>query len=104
MIAHLLNQSVTTAAKSSVSSAGDYTFGAQSAVACMLVEKAKQIVNSEGVRVDINTIIISETLIDEGAFVWFTGDDTSDNNAATEILGKTKYHSPSGQEIFEAYV
>lgn len=102
---HLLTQTITVAPYTGRSGfGGDPTFGTQVELPCREEKKLQIIRDTEGKEKQSNTTLVTETEIDERSRVWLTGANTSDDNAASRVIGRGSAPIPGdGYTLYETF-
>lgn len=100
-VAHRLTDTITVQSQTGVS-AGDPTWGSKVAKKGRVEHGTKMIV-SEGTEKQSEAQVLTDFAIGLEDRVWFPGDDTSDDNAASRPIGVKKARDFGGYTIYETY-
>jgi hypothetical protein len=103
-VSHLLTDTVTVKAPSTVDNYGDVSFGASSTIKARVEKKQKLHRDDAGNEVATNHVILTETEITQGSRVWLPGSDTTDDNDALVPLQWGQASTFGGYTIYEVYV
>ena len=104
-LAHLLTDTVTVAARSGVSGAGDPTYGSQTTVTARVEHGSKLVKASDGREIQAEHTVLTTTAVGLQDRLWLPGDDTGDATKARLPVANKIASTPTGAlTIYETYL
>jgi len=104
-LGHIMPDTVTYATWSTGNNSGDPSWGSQSTADARVEFGSFKTRNAQGVEVDAQARIFTETDIPRKARVWLPGDDTAKGNEARKVTRRVEASTPdAGLTLYELYL